>query len=85
METPNIVLTTPDQLKSIIAEVIKEHSSEIPTTKSDILEEIYLSNKEVQRLLNISHVTVFDWINKGKLNPVRMGKKLLFKKSDLVK
>lgn len=80
-----VILLTPEQLKHLLNDVLIQNQKTPTPIKEESLDDIYLTNKEVQRLLNISHVTVFDWINKGKLKPVRIGRKLLFKKADLIK
>lgn len=44
-----------------------------------------LTVKEVRDMFRISRTTLYNWIEKGKLTPLRPGKKLLFKRSDIEK
>jgi len=49
------------------------------------LEDEYLTRKEVMRLLKISESTSFRWQKKGILKPIKIGKKVLFKRADIEK
>lgn len=75
-----VVLTT-GQIKNLISQIIAETTNNPQPEKE---EQIYLTSREVQKFLNIGHSTMHRFINEGKLKPVRFGRKLLFKKSDLI-
>jgi excisionase family DNA binding protein len=47
-------------------------------------EEEVLSAKEVGTLLRVSENTVFKWVGKGWLTPMRFGRTLRFRRSDLM-
>lgn len=78
-----LVILTQEQLKSLLLEVIQSHNCE-PQQKEKFDSDVYLTNKEVQRILNISNTSVFEFIKKGKLKPIRFGRKLLFRKKDII-
>jgi excisionase family DNA binding protein len=82
-QTPNelIVLTT-GQIKNLVSQIIAESNNSPKPEKED---EIYLTTKEARNFLKIGHTTIFEYMKKGRLKPVRFGRKLLFKKSDLIK
>jgi excisionase family DNA binding protein len=76
-----IVVLTSGQLKNLVSQIIAEFKN----TAAPISEDEFLSSKEVQQFLKIGHSTLHRFINDGRLQPVRLGRKLLFKKSDLLK
>jgi excisionase family DNA binding protein len=77
-----IVILTQAQLKNLVSQIISETKNNVaPESES----EVYLSAKEAQQFLKIGHSTLHRFINDGRLQPVRLGRKLLFKKSDLLK
>lgn len=75
-----IVLLSPSQLENLITQVVERVQNQAKPEK----EEKYLSTKEVQELLKISRSTLHSYIKQGKLRPIRIRRKLLFKKSDLI-
>ncbi len=79
-KTELVVLTT-NQLKNLVSQIIAESNS---SPKQTAPEDEFLSSKEVQKFLKIGHSTLHRFINSGKLKPRRFGRKLLFKKSDLL-
>lgn len=76
-----LVILTTNQLKNLVSQIIAESNN---SPKQPAPEDEYLSSKELQKFLKIGHSTVHRFINNGKLKPVRFGRKLLFKKSDLL-
>ncbi|MCZ7610640.1 MAG: helix-turn-helix domain-containing protein [Ignavibacterium sp.] len=76
-----LIILTPGQMKNLVSQIIEETKNHPKPEKE---EQIYLTSKEVQKFLNIGHSTMHRFINEGKLSPVRFGRKLLFKKSDLI-
>lgn len=79
-----LVILTPGQLKQLVRQVISETANN-KSGAADNEEEKFLSAKEAQEFLKIGHSTLHRFINTGKLKPVRFGRKLLFRKSDLLK
>ena len=80
---PNeLIILTSDQVKNLVSQIIAETKN---SPKPEKEEEIYLTAKELQQFLKIGHSTMHRFMNNGKLKPVRFGRRLLFKKSDLLK
>lgn len=46
-------------------------------------EEQYYSIDEVAKMLKVAYLTVYRWVQSGKLNAVKAGKQYRVKKSDL--
>ena len=46
-------------------------------------QESYLPKEEVMKLCGVCHATLWQWKKKGYLKPVKIGKKVLYRKSDL--
>lgn len=83
LQTQNeLIILTTDQMKNLVDKIISETKN---NSKPEKEKEIYLNTKEAQEFLKIGHSTIHRFINTGKLKPVRFGRKLLFKKSDLIK
>ncbi|WP_050899193.1 helix-turn-helix domain-containing protein [Marinitoga piezophila] len=49
------------------------------------LEDEFLTKKEVAKLLKVSEVTIYRWSKQGILKPIKIGKKVLFKRADIEK
>jgi len=79
-----LIILTATQVKGLFYEWLSEYENR-NNQKEKEEEELYLNSKETCRLLNISNTTLHDWIKKGKLIPHRMGRKLLFLKSEIMK
>lgn len=77
-----LIILTPAQMQNLVSKIISETKN---NSKPEKEEETYLTSKETQDFLKIGHSTLHRFINIGKLKPVRFGRKLLFKKSDLIK
>lgn len=74
---------SPEELKK---EILTEIKVEIRSLESRLQQkgpEEYLTRAEVAELLKISLPTVSDWSKKGILKPYRLGKKVLFKLSEI--
>lgn len=58
------------------------------TNKNELKQEAtnkeFLSTKEVSELLNISKVTCWQWGKKGILKPLRIGNRVLYRRSDII-
>lgn len=79
-----LIILTATQLKELFFEWLYEYENR-NNQKGKEEEELYLNSKETCRLLNISNTTLHDWIKKKKLSPHRMGHRLLFLKSEIMK
>ena len=76
-----IVILTPEQIKNLVSQVIEE-TKNLPQEPK---EEELLTSKEVLKILKVTNSTMHRYINEGKLKPIRYGRKLLFKKSEIIK
>ena len=76
-----IVILTPEQIKNLVSQVVEETKNLSQEPK----EEELLTSKEVQKILKVTNSTMHRYINEGKLKPIRYGRKLLFKKSEIIK
>lgn len=77
-----VVILTSTQLKNLVSQIIEEAKNQPKPEKE---EEIYLTTAEAQKFLKVGRSTIHRYIRIGKLKPVRFGRKLLFRKSELLK
>ncbi|MEY8849700.1 helix-turn-helix transcriptional regulator [Psychroserpens sp. XS_ASV72] len=86
MTNQNLTLTAvnPDQLKDLIVEGIREEFKELISqlTPQKNQEEL-LTRKEVCTILQCSMTTLWHWDNKDLLKPVRIGRNVRYRKSDV--
>ncbi len=74
---------TPEQLTEKFLKGVDERIRELVNEPEKPRE--YLTRKEVAERLCITLPTVHSWINKGILNPYRIGNRVLFKSDELDK
>lgn len=77
-----LAILTKNQLIELIAQSISQAKAE--SDKPQEAEKVFLTSKELQEFLNIKHSTMHRLINQGKLKPKRLGRKLLFDKSEVI-
>ena len=51
--------------------------------ESEKHDEVLLSETEVQKMLNVTHATLWRWNNTGYLHNVKIGRRCLWRKSDI--
>ncbi len=72
---------TVEELKELIAEVfakeLKNHHAEF------LKQEEFLGRRDVANIFKVSLVTIDAWRRKGILKPYKIGKRILFKRSEL--
>ena len=73
-----------EDIKSIFEEVLKEHISELVSTKSDGVGNPLLSRKETAKLLCISLPTLNEWTKTGILKAHRIGNRVLYKEQEVI-
>lgn len=73
-----------EDIKSIFEEVLKEHISELVSTKSDSVGNPLLSRKETAKLLCISLPTLNEWTKTGILKAHRIGNRVLYKEQEVI-
>ncbi|GAA4150752.1 hypothetical protein GCM10022217_04000 [Chryseobacterium ginsenosidimutans] len=79
-----LIQASPEYLSELIVSGIREELKRIQlhfTEKSQNDE--LMTKKQVCNFLNCSSVSLWNWENKGMLNPVRLGRSIRYKKSDV--
>ena len=71
---------TPEELKDMI---VKDLKIELKSTLSKVNEPEFYTVKEASNLLNVSKLTIYNYIKKGTLKAFKIGRKYQIKKSDL--
>lgn len=79
----DIILTSPDQLKELIIQVFKELAPQFHSKEVQEKEPKYLTRKEVKELFGISFPTLSDHTKKGNLKAYNIGRRVLYKQSEL--
>ena len=75
---------TPEELKQIIIEAIREELKEVNKQPEEKDSEGLLSRKETCEFLKISLTTLWHWTNKGKIDSYGIGNKRYYKKVDVL-
>jgi excisionase family DNA binding protein len=82
MET--LVILSESDIKKWIREVIREELAQFNCQgKPPAYEEALLTRKDIAKYLNISLVTLTDWVRRG-LPCIRQGRRVLFLKSEVL-
>lgn len=79
-DSPLYTLTV-EQYKTLIRSLLLE-SGKQPTTPPDNGEEL-LKMPEIVKILKVSRVTIFSWINSGKLKAHHINSRLYIKRKDV--
>ena len=74
-------VVTSDQLREMVFAIMREYDG--LRAMQPMTEERYLSRKEVSKLLDASLMTLSTWAKKKYLVPVKVGRRVLYKKSDI--
>jgi excisionase family DNA binding protein len=73
-----------DLIKIAVAEALNQlNFNQQPHEKQGKVE--YLTAKETEKLLKISHTTLYNLIHAGKLKPIKLGRRILFSIKDIEK
>jgi len=83
MEQIQFIGVNPDQLQNEITKGVKTHLDEFlknfkPTQPND-----YLTRKEVAKMFNVDISTIHNWCKSKKLNPLGIGARVYFLRSDI--
>ena len=70
---------TEDRFRELIREVIREEISGLNHAETEDL----IKAKEACEYLKISKVTLYKWLNQGKITGYYLGTRLFFKKSEI--
>lgn len=76
---------SPEELKQIIKEVIKEELSEVRNQLEEKDSEILLTRAETCEFLKINNTTLWHWTKKGKIDSYGIGNRRYYKKEDILK
>ena len=76
---------TPEQLQSAIIEGVNNRLNDFEQHFEPKTPETYLTRKETAELLKVDLSSLHNWKHKGKLNPVAIGGRVLYKRSDIEK
>jgi excisionase family DNA binding protein len=68
-----------DLINAIADAVINKLHLVAPETENE-----FMTVNEVTKLLRISRTTLYNWNNEGKLIPTEVGKKFLYRRSDVL-
>ena len=76
---------TPEELKQIIKEVIKDELLEVRKQLQEKDSDVLMSRQETCEFLKISITTLWQWTKKGKIESYGIGNRVYYKKEDLLK
>jgi excisionase family DNA binding protein len=86
METINFIQTTPTELANLIAQAVRQELKtlnrqvEPPSEPTKDL----MTRKEVAKLFDISLVTIHEWCKSEILKPYKVGKRIYFKRVEVM-
>ena len=83
MKQIQLVGITPDQLQNAIVDGVNKHLQDFKQHFQPKEPETYLTRKQVCELLHVDQSTLFNWKNRGKLIPIGIGGRVLYKRSDI--
>jgi excisionase family DNA binding protein len=70
-------------LREIVASELQKIKNLIPETPKDETDKV-LTREEVCKLLGVSFTTLFNWNNEGILKNYKVGRRVYYKKSDVM-
>lgn len=76
----NIILTTPAELREIVAEIIRNEAPKQPEPGKQTK---YLTRKEAAELLGITLPTLWDWTRKGTIPGYRISGRVYYKPDEI--
>jgi len=80
-----IIITTPEVLRTLIQDSIREALPEQTAKPKDPEKEELLKISDVAKIFKVSQTTIHQWKKQGKIPFVKMGDRLYFKRSDINK
>lgn len=78
-----LIQASPEYLSELIVSGIREELQKIQLNSNKTDKDELLTRKQVCNLLGCSTVSLWNWANKKKLVPVKLGKIVRYKKSDV--
>ena len=84
--TNQLIIIKPDDLEDVKSELreIKTYLQDLFSTNPILCKDEYISCQEVLKMLNVTTRTISDWTKKGVLKCHKVGRKLRFKRSDVI-
>lgn len=83
MQTIQFIQTTPEQLREEITAGIKTQIQEFLSNYKPQQPKEYLTRQEVAQMFNVDLSTVHNWCKSKKLNPLGLGKRVYFLRSEI--
>ena len=85
MTTSILTTLNTEDFKRLIVEAVKEATAKRsdPNVTNDLMED-YLDQKEAAKFLRVSFPTIIRWKHEGKVPYYQEGRKILYKKSELL-
>ncbi|HEY9116084.1 MAG TPA: helix-turn-helix domain-containing protein [Bacteroidales bacterium] len=85
MEKSITIHLNPEELKTLITDAVQKATKQLSgnNSKNDIAED-YLDQREAAKFLRISFPTIIRWKKEKKIPYYQEGRKVLFKKSELL-
>ena len=83
MQTIQFIQTTPEQLKTEIAESVKIQLADFLKNYGPIQQKEYLTRKNVADMFDVDISTVHNWCKSKRLNPWCIGARVYFLRSEV--
>lgn len=83
METIQFISTTPEQLQRQINEGVKTQLQDFLKHFAPIQPKEYLTRAEVSKMFSVDLSTVHNWCKSKRLNPLSIGARVYFLRSDV--
>lgn len=83
MATVQFIQTTPEELKSEITAGVKNQLDDFLKHFKPKLPNEYLTRQEVAQMFNVDLSTVHNWSKSKKLNPLGLGSRVYFLRSEI--
>lgn len=80
----DLIVTTPEKLGEIVKNAINEAIKSIPKEQPKQPNEVFLTRKEVAKLLKISLPTLNEHSKNGKIRSYLIGGRVLYRQSDIL-
>jgi DNA-binding transcriptional regulator YiaG len=83
MQTIQFVATTPQELQQQINEGVKNQLTEFLKHFAPIQPKEYLTRSDVAKMFNVDISTVHNWCKSKRLNPLGIGSRVYFLRSEI--
>ena len=83
MQTVQFIQTTPQELQNQITEGVKNQLQEFLKLYTPKQPNEYLTRSEVAQMFNVDLSTIHNWCKSGKLNPLGLGSRVYFLRSEI--